>query len=255
MTKKIKKYRFLFEELVKRDFKKKYKGTALGMLWSGLGPLLNLVVMAVVFTHLFGRNEEHYIIYLFCGNVVFSFFSESTSLGMRALSENAHIFTKINVPKYMFVISKNVTALINFGINLCIMFIFVAAQGIEFHWNFLLLLYPVACLIILNLGVGFILSALFLMFRDVAYFYEIFLSMFMYLSAIFYYVDLYPEEYRSLFMMNPIYVYITYFRDIIIYNTVPDMAVHFLCIFDAVILFIVGAAIYKKNNYKFLYYV
>lgn len=69
----LKKYQFLFSELVKRDFKKKYKRTVLGMFWSILSPLLQLVVMAVVFTQFFGRNTEHYIIYLFSGNLIFAF--------------------------------------------------------------------------------------------------------------------------------------------------------------------------------------
>ena len=72
MIAKIKRYQFLFEELVKRDFKKKYKRTVLGMAWSVLSPLLTLLVMCLVFTQFFGRNTPHYITYLFCGNLVFS---------------------------------------------------------------------------------------------------------------------------------------------------------------------------------------
>ena len=108
---KIKQNRFLFEELVKRDFTKKYKRTVLGMLWSILGPLMTLGVMALVFTQFFGRNMEHYVIYMFCGNLLFSYFKESTNGGMTALQANAKIFSKINVPKYMFVLSKNVSSI------------------------------------------------------------------------------------------------------------------------------------------------
>ena len=82
MIVKLKKYQFLFEELVKRDFKKKYKRTILGMAWSILSPLMTLLVMKLVFTQFFGLTTVHYTIYLFCGNLVFSYFSESTSLGM-----------------------------------------------------------------------------------------------------------------------------------------------------------------------------
>ena len=90
---KIKQNRFLFEELVKRDFTKKYKRTVLGMLWSILGPLMTLGVMALVFTQFFGRNMEHYVIYMFCGNLLFSYFKESTNGGMTALQANAKIFS------------------------------------------------------------------------------------------------------------------------------------------------------------------
>ena len=100
MLKKYVRYRFLFEELVKRDFKKKYKRTVLGMFWSVLSPLLMLLVMSLIFTHFFGRNIEHYTTYLFCGNLIYSYFSESTSQGMMSLVGNASIFTKVNIPKY-----------------------------------------------------------------------------------------------------------------------------------------------------------
>lgn len=252
---KVKKYQFLFSELVKRDFKKKYKRTILGMLWSILSPLLQLIVMAVVFTQFFGRNTEHYIIYLFSGNLVFAFFKESTNGGMHALMSNANIIKKINVPKYLFMLSKEVSSCINFGLTLIIYFIFVAIDGIPFSFRFFLLLYPVACLLIFNIGVGFILSALFVIFKDIQYLYDIFTQLLMYLSAIFYTVSVYPEKIQKLFYCNPVYVYITYFRRIVIDGVVPSLAMHGLCILYALTALIVGMVIYKKYNYKFMYYM
>ena len=99
MLQKLKKYQFLFEELVKRDFTKKYKRTVLGMAWSVLNPLLNLLIMWLVFSNFFGNNINHYVIYLFAGNLVFSYFSDATNLGMNSLLGNASIFTKVNIPK------------------------------------------------------------------------------------------------------------------------------------------------------------
>ena len=105
---RLKKHQFLFEELVKRDFKKKYKRTVLGMLWSVLSPLLQLLVMSVVFTKFFGRNMEHYTIYLFTGNLLFSFFKESTVNGMHSLMQNAGIIKKINLPKYFSSVERGI---------------------------------------------------------------------------------------------------------------------------------------------------
>lgn len=252
---KFRQYRFLFEELVKRDFAKKYKRTVLGMLWSILGPLMTLGVMALVFTQFFGRNMEHYIIYLFCGNLLFSYFKESTSNGMTALYNNAGIFSKVNVPKYLFLMSQNVSSLINFGINLLVLFIFCLFDGITFSWRFIFLLYPVGCLVIFNLGMGLILSALYLMFRDMKYLYDVFTLMLMYVSAIFYSVDVYEQTIQHLFLLNPIFVYIKYFRTIIIGGQIPSLALHLIAVGYAVIVLTIGAVIYKKNNYKFLYYI
>ena len=220
---KIKEQRFLFEELTKRDFAKKYKRTVLGILWSVLGPLMTLGVMALVFTQFFGQNMEHYVIYLFCGNLVFNYFKESTFTGMTSLHDNAGIFSKINVPKYMFLLSKNVSSLINFAINVAFLFLFCIIDGVAFNWKFILLLYPIGCLVLFSLGSGLILSALYLMFRDMKYLYDIFTLLLMYLSAIFYSIDVYPLKVQYLFYLNPIYVYIRYFRKIILESC------HFIC--------------------------
>lgn len=252
---KVKQNRFLFEELVKRDFTKKYKRTVLGMLWSVLGPLMTLGVMALVFTQFFGRNMEHYIIYLFCGNLIYNFFKESTATGMTALYDNSGIFSKVNVPKYMFLLSKNVSSLINFGINIIVLFVFCIIDGVPFTWKFIFLLYPICCLVAFNLGMGLILSALYLMFRDMKYLYDIFTLLLMYLSAIFYSIDAYSQEVQYLFYLNPIYVYIRYFRKIILEGTIPKFSFHLLALAYAVVALIIGAVIYKKKNYKFLYYI
>ena len=251
----IKQHWFLFEELVKRDFTKKYKRTVLGMLWSILGPLMTLGVMALVFTNFFGRNIEHYVIYLFCGNLLFGYFKESTSTGMTALYDNSSIFSKVNVPKYMFLLSKNVSTLINFAINLVILFVFCIFDGVIFSWKFILLLYPIGCLVVFNLGMGLILSALYLMFRDMKYLYDIFTMLLMYLSAIFYTVDSFAPEMQTLFFLNPVYVYITYFRQIILERQIPSVWLHLFAAGYALIVLLIGSVIYKKKNYKFLYYI
>ena len=252
---KAKRYQFLFEELVKRDFTKKYKRTVLGMFWSVLGPLMTLSVMAIVFTQFFGRNMDHYIIYLFCGNLLFGYFKESTDGGMTALQANATIFSKVNVPKYMFVLSKNVSCMINFVINLCVLFIFCIFDGVTFTWKFLLLIYPICCLIIFNLGMGLILSALYIMFNDLKYLYDVFTLLLMYVSAIFYSIDAYPLQKQYLFCLNPVYVYIRYFRKIILEGTIPKWTFHLLAAGYAIVALVLGAVIYKKKNYKFLYYI
>ena len=255
MFQKLIRHRFLFEELVKRDFKKKYKRTVLGMAWSVLSPLLQLLVMSMVFTRFFGRNTPHYTIYIFCGNLVFSFFSDATKGGMGTIMGNASIFTKVNVPKYLFLLSRNIQALINFGLILVVFFIFVAFDGLAFTWKFLCLLYPVFCLILFNIGVGMILSALFVFFRDVQYLYDVFTMLLMYLSAIFYNIDTYSETARKLFLLNPVYLFIRYFRKIVIEATVPSVWFHLLMAADVAIVLGLGCWIYRKYNTRFLYYV
>lgn len=255
MFQKLLQYRFLFEELVKRDFKKKYKRTVLGMAWSILSPLLQLLVMTLVFIQFFGRNTPHYMIYVFCGNLNFTFFKDATNGGMGAIMGNANIFTKINVPKYLFLLSRNIQALINFGLVMVVFFLFVALDGLPFTWKFLCLVYPVGCLILFNIGIGMILSALFVFFRDVQYLYDVFTMLLMYMSAIFYNIDSYSDMTRNLFLLNPVYLFIRYFRKIVIEATIPTGWFHLLMLADVIIALGIGCFMYKKYNTKFLYYV
>lgn len=255
MFRKLRQHQFLFEELVKRDFKKKYKRTVLGMAWSILSPLLMLLVMRLVFTQFFGRTMEHYTTYLFCGNLIFSYFNESTGQGMQSLMGNAGIFTKVNVPKYLFLFSKNAQALINFGLTLIVFVLFCIFDGITFTWRWVLLLYPILLLLLFNIGVGLILSALFVFFRDIQYLWSIFTQLLMYLSAIFYTVDRYGPTMQKLFYVNPIYTFITYFRTVVIDMAVPPLWLFGLLLLDVAIVLGIGCWMYKKYNHRFLYYV
>lgn len=227
----------------------------LGVLWSMLSPLMHLGVLALVFTQFFGRNTPHYVIYVFSGSLLFSYFSESTNQGMTALEHNAHIFSKINVPKYLFLLSKNVSSLINFGLTLIIYFIFVAIDGIAFKWNFFMLIIPVICLMLFNIGVGLILSALHIFFKDIQYLYGIVTQLMMYMSAIFYTIDKFGATAQKLFYANPVYCYIDYFRSIVIRGDIPSLTHHALCIGYALLAMVIGMTIYHKNNYKFLFYI
>ena len=252
---KLKKHKFLFQQLVHRDFTQKYKRTVLGIAWSVLSPLLSLLVMNLVFGSLLGSEIEYYTIYLFSGQLVFSFFSDSTNEGMTSLLNNAEVFTKVNVPKYMFLFSKNISSLINFSITRLVYFLFVAINGLPFTWKFLMLLYPIGCLVVFNLGVGLILSALYVFFRDIQYLYSIFTLLLMYMSAIFYSINTFPQIGQNLFLVNPIYVYITYFRNIVIDGVIPSGGLHLIAAVYAVVAFAIGCLIYKKKNHSFLYYV
>ncbi len=255
MLKKLIGYQFLFSELVKRDFKKKYKRTILGMAWSVLSPILTLIVMALVFTRVYGRNTPHYIIYLFCGNLVFSYFNDAVTQGMTSLMGNASIFTKVNVPKYLFLLSKNVQTLINFGLTLIVFFLFCIFDRITFTWRFIYLLYPICMLVFFNIGCGLILSALYVFFRDIQYLWSIFSLLLMYLSAIFYTLDRYPPVAQNLFYLNPVYVFIRYFRVVVIESAVPTVQLHLLILANVLIALGYGSYMYKKYNTRFLYYV
>lgn len=225
------------------------------MAWSVLSPMMNLLIMWLVFGKMLGSNVDHYVIYLFSGQLVFAFFSDATNLGMTSLLNNAPIFTKIDVPKYLFLFSQNVTALINFCLTLTVYFVFVALEGLPFTWKFILLLYPIVCLTVFNLGLGMILSALFVFFRDIQYLWGIACQLIMWLSAIFYSIRGFSNTVQNLFLLNPLYLFIRYFRKVVIEGNVPTPQFHLLMLADVLIAFGLGTWMYKKYNTEFLYYV
>ena len=252
---KLLKHSFLLEELIKRDFKVKYKGTVLGILWSVLSPLMMFFVMKMIFTQFFGKSTPHFAVYMLAGNVIYSYFSEATKSGMTALRSNASIISKVTVPKHLFLLSKNVQTFISFLLNLVVFFIYVAIDGISFNWKFLSLIYPIVLLLIFNIGCGFILSTLYMFFMDMRYLYDVALRIIMYMSAIFYTVDSFSSEVQKLFNINPLYLYIKYFRLVVIDSQIPSLRYHALMLAEAVVVLLIGMHMYKKNNNKFLYYI
>lgn len=225
------------------------------MLWSVLSPLITLLVMHIIFSRFFGGAIEHYTIYLFCGNIIFTFFSDAANGGMASIMSNSEIFSKINVPKYLFVISRNVCSLINFGLTFAIFIVFCIIDGVAITPAFFALIFPTVCLIAFNIGVGLILSALFVFFKDVQYLWGIFNMLLTYVSAIFYSTEVFSETARALFYLNPIYVYISYFRCIVLGGALPSWWLHLIALGYAALLFAGGVLVYKKCNRKFLYYV
>lgn len=251
----VRRNQFLFEELVKRDFKKKYKGTFLGIGWSVLAPLLQLLVLKIVFTQFFGRTIAHYTTYLFCGQLLFHYFSESVGAGMASLTSNAGIFSKVKVPKYIFLFAKNAQIFLSFLIILAVFFFFCLLDDITFTWRFLLLIYPILTLTLFNIGVGLILSALFIFFRDIHYLWQIFMRLLYFGSAIMYSIDRFPPERQMIFHLNPVYMHIAYFREITLAGTVPGPYHHLFLLGTTVVAFTIGAVIYHKCNNRFLYYL
>ncbi|MBQ2799297.1 MAG: ABC transporter permease [Ruminiclostridium sp.] len=253
-TDTIKQNRFLFEELVKRDFKKKYKRTILGMLWSVISPFLTFLVQLFIFGYLFRRGDSNYVIYLLTGNLMFHFFSDTTNTGMFSLYSNAAVLSKINVSKSIFLLSSNVAGVFNFLLTLLVYFLFMIFTGVNFGPHLILMIYPIVCMTIFNIGISYILSALFVFFRDIQYLYSIATTLLMYLSAIFYYADSLPANIQFVFAFNPIYRYIAYMRQLVIDSIVPDLTSHLICLGFAVGALVIGYLFHKKTEKNFVYY-
>jgi ABC-2 type transport system permease protein len=195
MQKKVQRWRYpmiLLRELVKTDFKLRYQGSILGHLWSILRPLMMFAIMYLVFVRFlrFGEGIPHFAVSLLMANVLWSFFAEATGQGMQAIVARRDLLRKINFPKYIIVVSATVSALINMAINMCVVLVFAIINGVEFSWTALWVLPLVLELYVFALAMAFLLSALYVRFRDIQHLWDVFLQALFYFTPIIYPVSM-----------------------------------------------------------------
>lgn len=199
------KNRSILREMVSADFKVRYQSSVLGYLWSVLRPLFLFVILYVVFAYVFkaGKSIPHYPVYLLLGIVMWNFFTETTVIGMSAVVGKGDLIRKISIPRYLTVLSSSASALINLGINLVVVLVFVFLSGLEPTWYWLLLPIVFMELFIFSLSLAFFLSALYVRFRDITYIWEVGLQAAFYATPILYSLSIVPEVYRKYILLNP----------------------------------------------------
>jgi len=201
--------RILLRELVITDFKLRYQGSALGYLWSILKPLFLFAILYVVFDKFLqlGRDIEHFPVYLLLGIVLWSFFTESTMLGLQSIVSRGDLIRKINFPKYIIVISGTISSLINLFLNLAVVFVFILINGVDMSFEALLIFPLILELYVLSLALAFLLSAVNVKLRDVGYLWEIFLQAAFYATPIIYPLSLVlaqSETAAKIMLLNPV---------------------------------------------------
>lgn len=191
--------------MVGADFKVRYQSSALGYLWSVLRPLFIFVILYVVFTKIFkiGEGVPHFAVYLLLGIVMWNFFTESTIIGMSAVVSKGDLIRKISIPKYLTVLSSSASALINLGINLVVVIVFVFISGVMPTWQWLLLPVVILELFAFSTALAFFLSALYVKFRDITYIWEVGLQAAFYATPVLYPLFMVPEYLRGYFFINP----------------------------------------------------
>lgn len=203
------KNRTLLKELVSTDFKLRYQGSVLGYAWSILKPLFLFAILYLVFDKFLGlgRTIEHFPVYLLIGVVLWNFFAESTNLGLQSIINRGDLIRKINFPKYIIVISGTISSLINLSINLAVVCVFAAINGVEFSWGMFMVIPLILELYIFALALAFLLAALNVKFRDTSYLWEIFMQAAFYATPILYPLQMvfsqWPEAAKFL-MLNPV---------------------------------------------------
>jgi len=196
----------LLSELVRTDFKLRYQGSVLGYAWSLLRPLFMFAILYLVFAIVFklGDAIPNYPIYLLLGIVLWGFFTEMTQQSLGAIVGRGDLIRKIRIPRWMIIVSASVSALINLGLNLLVVLVFVFISGMDLLATGLLLPLFVIEIYLFALGIGLLLSALFVKYRDISYIWDVFLQAGFYATPILYPLTLITNEtVLKLMFLNP----------------------------------------------------
>ena len=255
----IKQDLFVITSLVSRDFKLKYRRSILGVLWSVLNPLLMMLVLTVVFSYMFRFDIENFPLYLILGNILFTFMNSSTASGLRSIIDSAALIKKVRINKAIFPIEKVVFELVNFSISLiavaAVFIYFCVVHDLVPTLNILFLPFLVFYVLLFCTGLSLILSALTVFFRDIIHLWGVVTMAWMYLSAIFYPIDKVPAWLQQALLFNPMYRFITYFREIIMWGTTPSLVSNIICFVMGAATLAVGIFVFCKLQYRFILYV
>lgn len=257
------KNRILLKELVITDFKLRYQGSVLGYLWSLLKPLMLFTIMYFVFVEFlqFGKGIPHFEVKLLLGIVLWSFFVEATSQGMQAIVARGDLIRKIDIPKYIIVVSGTISALINLSLNLLVVLTFVLLNGVDITWSILWLPVNILELFILSLSLAFILSAVYVKYKDIAPIWDVVLQGMFYATPIIYPLSMVinntSDYVAKIIMLNPMAQIIQDAR----YNTVSQETVTTSSLianpfiaaipYLIIILLLVIAVVYFRHSQKY----
>lgn len=262
------KYSNLLGELTRKNIKLKYRNSWLGVFWSFLEPLLNMIVLSVVFGNIFGRSSEFivcYPVWMFTGRMLFDFFKTATTQSMTSFRRNAAIIKKVYVPKYMYPLSSILSCFVNFAITiLCFVCVWIffkltgwqGGAGLTITWHALTCFIPMILILVFSTGVGLILSVLAVYFKDIEYIWQVATRLLLYMVPILYPLDKIKQDWtRFLIKANPLYSYIELFRQCVLYGF--DMSSKLL-LYGTVFAFgtlFVGILVFNWKNDDLVYHL
>ena len=245
----------MLESLVVREIRVRYRRSVLGVLWTLLNPVLMMIIFTVVFSTLFNRQLVHFPVYFMSAHMAWGFFSSTSTQAMSSMLRSAGLFKRIYVPKYIFVLATVFAGFINFLLAL----IPLAGLVIFLHHKVTTAIFfvPIAVIVLtaFTIGVSFIIATVAVFFDDITQFYSVILQALMYLTAIFYPIDIVPGKYRILIELNPMYHIVQMIRQPIYYGVMPSALTIIAAVLSAVVALAVGTYVFTRFSDRFVYYV
>lgn len=256
-----KQNRALLRELVATDFKLRYQGSTIGYAWSLLRPLLLFLILYLVFVEFLrlGRDIEHFPVYLLLGIVLWSFFSEMTSQSLSSIVARGDLIRKIRIPRWIIVLSSSVSALINLGLNLIVVGVFMIINGVDLSYAALWFPLILLQIYIFAVGISLFLSAAYVKYRDVSHIWEVVLQAAFYVTPILYPLSLITNlALQKVLLLNPMAQTIQDARQVLITTdtaTIVEVfhssAARFIPLLISVIVFVLGLLYFKRESKLF----
>lgn len=246
---------FVLTSLVSKDFKIKYRRSVLGVAWSVLNPLLMMLVLTAVFSFMFRFEIEYFPLYLILGTIIFNLMTNSTSGGLMSIINSAALIKKIRINKAIFPLEKVVFELLNFVISLIAVIIVLVYFQVAPTVNILFLPLLLVYVVLFCTGLALLLSALAVFFRDVVHLWGVFTMAWMYATPLFYPVEMLPDWLQKAMQFNPMYQYITYFREIVLWGITPSLQHNLICLGMGVVTLVIGIVVFRKFQNRFILYV
>ena len=249
---------FILRQLVTKDFKLKYRRSALGVAWSVLNPLLMMIIMAAVFSRLMGRADDsipNFPLYIIIGNTAFNLMSDSTSRGLMSIIEASSLLKKVKINRWVFPVQKVLFAVVNYAFSLiAVVLVMIFVQYAPSVYA----LYVIPGLFMLSvfcIGLSLFLSCAAVFFRDVIHLWSVFLTAWTYLTPMFYSIKILPEWLQTLENFNPMYLYLTYLRDALLFRVNPSLELTLGCAGFAAASLVFGYLVFRRHESKFILYI
>ena len=268
------KYRYLMQEIVRKNVKLQYRNSFLGIFWTMLQPFLTMLVLVFIFTKIFGKANDGvvcYPVYLLTGRLLYEFYTQATNRAMRSIRNSASVLKKVYVPKYIYPIANVFSTFITFLISLLVLVLVMGyfliknqftMQYPDLHlsWYILLAFVPIILLCVFSTGVGLILSVLNVYFKDIEYIYSVITLMLFYVTPIMYSLKTLARSgvnsiVMRILMLNPLYSILEMFRSCVLYCSMWNWN-HFLYAFGISLFSLaVGLFVFYKHQDRFILYI
>ena len=248
----LKSHWFVLRRMIHTNFKIRYKRSYLGIVWSLLNPLLNMLVYVIVFSSLFNR-VEHYALYVLCGNMIFKFFSTSTKESMVQIIRSATMIRRVFIPKTIYVLAgigiNGVDLILTF-----IPFLLIAVfDRLNFSFNIFLIIPALILCSAFVIGISLIVATITPFVNDFSQLWSVILTLWQYLTPIFYPIDIIPEKLLFFYKLNPLYIYVTLFRDSVLNPSGTHPVLWIAGTIYGVVFLIIGWWLFTKNSNEFAY--